>query len=89
MKKTEEEKREFRLKEMEVGRSRFVLRKGVLDWGGTWASGFFVWLIVSGEADHHWLRAAIACVSSGFVGGTLVGLNNWYYYQKKYRSSPN
>jgi hypothetical protein len=86
VKKTEYEKREFWLEQMKIGRARFVLRRGVVDWGGMVGVGLFMFGIVS-YGTHGWFRSFIICVSIGAVGGILVGLNSWYYYQKKYRSS--
>jgi hypothetical protein len=86
MKQTEEEKREFWLEQMKMGRASFVLRKGILDWGSTMAAGLFVFSVVS-YGLHRWFRYLITSILIAAAGGILVGLNSWYFYQKKYRSS--
>jgi hypothetical protein len=85
MKKSEEEKRAFWLDQMKVGRAKFILRAGILAWGGQVGIGLLVFSIASGQATNHLLRVVIACASCAVVFGGLYGLNLWYYYQKKYR----
>ena len=86
MKQTEEERREFWLEQMKMGRARFVLEKGILDWGGMMAAALFVYDLVN-YGLHRWFRYFITSILIAAAGGILVGLNNWYYYQKKYRPS--
>jgi hypothetical protein len=68
MKKTLEERREYCLQEMKVGKLQFVLRKGVLDWGGTMAATFFLGLIFKNGLQH-WVRYLVVTFSLAAIGG--------------------